>query len=80
MPGICFYTQPGVGPPDDPVQDAHTFVVVISASKAPSHLHFELALNAVLEIIKVLVTTEHGELVTMDDDFEVTRHVGETAW
>ena len=80
MPGISFYTQPGVGPSDDPVQDAHTCVVVLAASKASSHFHIKLALDAVLEVVKVLVTTEYSKVVTVDDEFAVARLVGEAAW
>ena len=80
MPGICLHSQPGVGPPNDPVLDAHAFVVVLSASQASSYFHIELALDAVLEVVEVLVTTQHREIVTVNDDFEVARLVGEAAW
>ena len=80
MPGICLYSQPGVGPPDNPVQDTHAFIVVPSTSQASSHLHIEFALDTVLEVVEILVTTQHCEIVTVDDDLEVARLVGEAAW
>ena len=79
MPGTCLHSQPGIGPPDDPVQDAHALVVVRTASQASSYFHIELALDTVLEVVEVLVATEHGKIVTMDDDFEIARLVGEAA-
>lgn len=79
MPGVCLHPQPGVGPPDDPVQDAHALVVILATSESSSYLHIELGLDSPLEVVEVLVPAEGGEIITVDNNLEIARSVGEAA-
>ena len=79
MPGVCFNSQPGVGPSDDPIQDAYAFAVILSSSKTPSNLHVKLGLNSFLEEIQVFTVAEDGEVVSMNDKPNVSLFVGKAA-
>ena len=79
MPGVSFNSQPGVGPSDDPIQDAYALVVILSSSETSSNLDVKLGLNSFLEEIQVFTAAEDSEVVTMNDTSKVTRFVGEAA-
>ena len=80
MSGICLDSQPSLSPSDDPIQDAHAFVIVLSSSQTPTDLDLKLGLDSLLEVIQVSVASKDGEIVTVNDESEVTRLVGKTTW
>ena len=79
MPGVCLHPQPGVSPPDDPVQDAHALVIILATSESSTYLNVELGLDSSLEVVEVFVPAEHGEIITVDNYLEIARSVGEAA-
>ena len=65
MSRVSLHPQPGVGPSDYPVQDAHALVVILAASKSSSYLDVELGLDSSLEVVEVFVPAEYGEIITV---------------
>ena len=77
MPGICLYAQSGVGPSNDPVQDAHALVIALSTSEPSADMYIELRLDSFLKEIQIVTAAEDSEVVSMHNELKIARLVGE---
>ena len=65
MPGIGLIQETAIIDPDDAIEDAHGFGVLLFDTESPLELDFKVLLEVALIDIECLVGTQAGQIVSM---------------